>query len=58
MSAFSDTVGPSPVTSNGTNTTDIDDEMSVEAMETGAEIPRADSQATVCEGAELTRNVC
>ncbi|KAJ8066645.1 hypothetical protein OCU04_005693 [Sclerotinia nivalis] len=43
---MSDTVGPSPVTSNGTTTTDIEDEMADEAVN-HEDIPRADSQITL-----------
>lgn len=39
-------MGPSPVTSNGTTTTDIEDEMADEAI-THEDIPRADSQITL-----------
>ncbi|EDO03375.1 hypothetical protein SS1G_05856 [Sclerotinia sclerotiorum 1980 UF-70] len=46
LSPMSDTVGPSPVTSNGTTTTDIEDEMADEAI-THEDIPRADSQITL-----------
>ncbi|KAJ8066646.1 hypothetical protein OCU04_005693 [Sclerotinia nivalis] len=46
LSPMSDTVGPSPVTSNGTTTTDIEDEMADEAVN-HEDIPRADSQITL-----------
>lgn len=52
MTSPSDMVGPSPVTSNGTETTEIDDEVADEVQEDhhtppgGAE--SVDSQATVC----------
>lgn len=46
LSPMSDMVGPSPVTSNGTTTTDIEDEVADEAMN-HEDVPRADSQATV-----------
>ncbi|KAM3086517.1 hypothetical protein ACMFMF_000465 [Clarireedia jacksonii] len=43
---MSDMVGPSPVTSNGTTTTEIEDEVADEAIDP-EDIPRADSQATL-----------
>lgn len=46
LSPMSDMVGPSPVTSNGTTTTDIEDEVADEAMN-HEDIPRAESQVTV-----------
>ncbi|KAG4028601.1 hypothetical protein MFRU_020g00420 [Monilinia fructicola] len=46
LSPMSDMVGPSPVTSNGTTTTDIEDEVADEAMN-HEDVPRADSQATL-----------
>lgn len=46
LSPMSDMVGPSPVTSNGTTTTDIEDEVADEAMN-HEDMPRADSQTTV-----------
>ncbi|CAD6441743.1 5f5e4312-c0f2-4784-8247-082054a1cb76 [Sclerotinia trifoliorum] len=46
LSPMSDTVGPSPVTSNGTTTTDIEDDMADEAVN-HEDIPRADSQITL-----------
>ncbi|KAF7871600.1 hypothetical protein EAF04_003707 [Stromatinia cepivora] len=45
LSPMSDTVGPSPVTSNGTTTTDIEDDVA-EAVN-HEDIPRADSQITL-----------
>lgn len=53
MTSPSDMVGPSPVTSNGTETTEIEDEVAddVQAQEIRPSPPRiagsADSQATV-----------
>ena len=50
MASPSDMVGPSPVTSNGTETTEIEDEIAdeVELVRTPpARVPTADSQATV-----------
>jgi len=54
MASPSDMVGPSPVTSNGTETTEIEDEIAddvaddVELNRTPpARVPTADSQATV-----------
>jgi hypothetical protein len=45
-------VGPSPVTSNGTETTEIEDEVAEEVRQDQVTPPRlsgsADSQATVC----------
>ena len=52
MTSPSDMVGPSPVTSNGTETTEIEDEASEEVVEHRPSPPRmsgsADSLATVC----------
>ncbi len=52
MTSPSDMVGPSPVTSNGTETTEIEDEVAEEVQEIKTTPPRisgsADSQATVC----------
>lgn len=52
MASPSDMVGPSPVTSNGTETTEIEDEAAEEVQEPTPTPPKvpgsADSQATVC----------
>lgn len=52
MTSPSDMVGPSPVTSNGTETTEIEDEAADEVEEERNSPPRVaesvDSQATVC----------
>lgn len=52
MASPSDMVGPSPVTSNGTETTEIDDEVAEEMVAPVRTPPKtsgsADSQATVC----------
>lgn len=47
LSPMSDMVGPSPVTSNGTTTTDIEDDEVADETMNHEDIPRADSQMTV-----------
>jgi len=42
----SDMVGPSPVTSNGTETTDIEDDVVDEESEAALEHPRSDAQVS------------
>lgn len=58
MASPSDMVGPSPVTSNGTETTEIEDEVAedvVEGRPTPPSMPgSADSQATVSYAAKLS----
>ncbi|KAM0140733.1 hypothetical protein ACHAP3_002411 [Botrytis cinerea] len=47
LSPMSDMVGPSPVTSNGTTTTDIEDDEVADETMNHEDIPRADSQMTL-----------
>ena len=58
MTSPSDMVGPSPVTSNGTETTEIEDEVAEDVMEGRPTPPNmpgsADSQATVIYAAEIS----
>lgn len=53
MMSPSDMVGPSPVTSNGTETTEIEDEVADEVQHERGSPPgpaeSVDSQATVCD---------
>lgn len=48
MSPISDIVGPSPVTSNGTETTEIEDEESMEAVFPGSGPPQPQVWALYC----------
>jgi len=48
MSPISDIVGPSPVTSNGTETTEIEDEESMEAGFPGSGHPQPQVWAISC----------
>jgi len=58
MTSPIDMVGPSPVTSNGTETTEIDDDVPEDMEEDGPTPPRlpgsTDSQAAVCAAAEIS----
>lgn len=64
MTSPSDMVGPSPVTSNGTETTEIEDDVAddVPAQEEVRPSPprlvgSADSQATVCAASEIRLHI-
>jgi hypothetical protein len=50
MSPSSDIVGPSPVTSNGTATTEIDDEAADNAEEENGQVRRSVGRSGECEG--------